>query len=300
MVDYGISGKWAYLPPSQTGRANAPPEGFITIYEHHLRGGLRFPMPVELYGIVDTLRVPVARLHPNALQYLVTMCVFTCLQKLSFGSSSVNVIFCFTELEDWVSMLPCFVSDFFRGEVKADEVEKEKKVLDCIRANMATFTKQGFYLTSDTFASTKWGPVCSTAMAAIEKRKVKTIILRDLSRRSIGESGSSLSLESSLDEEEEAPLKKLRAAGGTSTQRSLRLVAKPVTPTGAAISETHKDRRADGLEQAREPAEISKVTGSFGRASPESLTMVMSPSRRSMCLSKSSTLPLLRCSRRPV
>ncbi|GMH26339.1 hypothetical protein Nepgr_028182 [Nepenthes gracilis] len=39
MVDYAIPSDLSFRVPDELDRANAPPEGFITVYEHHLRGG---------------------------------------------------------------------------------------------------------------------------------------------------------------------------------------------------------------------------------------------------------------------
>ncbi|GMH09779.1 hypothetical protein Nepgr_011620 [Nepenthes gracilis] len=72
MIDYGIPKGMAYCALDLGGKANAPPEDFITVYEHHLKGGSSTPMPCNLYTLVEALAVSIARLHPNVVRYLVS------------------------------------------------------------------------------------------------------------------------------------------------------------------------------------------------------------------------------------
>ncbi|GMH08563.1 hypothetical protein Nepgr_010403 [Nepenthes gracilis] len=105
-VDYGIPSGWGYHAPGSADRANAPLDGFVTIYKHHLRGGLRYPMRCTLYALVEAFGVLVVRLHPNALRYLVSLCIFAHLHGGSFDVKAARLIFCFSESEDWISMSP--------------------------------------------------------------------------------------------------------------------------------------------------------------------------------------------------
>ncbi|GMH07484.1 hypothetical protein Nepgr_009324 [Nepenthes gracilis] len=47
-----------------------------------------------------------ARLHPNALRYLVSLCIFSLLHECTFNAKAARIIFRFTESEDWISMSP--------------------------------------------------------------------------------------------------------------------------------------------------------------------------------------------------
>ncbi|GMH07792.1 hypothetical protein Nepgr_009632 [Nepenthes gracilis] len=97
-------GKQHWVCPD--GKANTPLEGFISIYEHHLKGGLRYPLPCNLYALIEVLGIHIVRLHPNGIRYLVTLCVFAHLQSCEFNMNAVKVMFHFTESEQWISMSP--------------------------------------------------------------------------------------------------------------------------------------------------------------------------------------------------
>ncbi|GMH28526.1 hypothetical protein Nepgr_030369 [Nepenthes gracilis] len=45
----------AMVIPEPHDRALYPPDGFITVYEAHLKGGLRFSIPLDLYDVMRAL-----------------------------------------------------------------------------------------------------------------------------------------------------------------------------------------------------------------------------------------------------
>ncbi|GMH06392.1 hypothetical protein Nepgr_008232 [Nepenthes gracilis] len=194
IVDYGIPNNWCYHAPGSTGRTNAPPGGFVTVYENHLRGGLHYLMPCTLYALVEALGVPIARLHPDALCCLVSLYIFSLLHADAFDNKAALLIFRFTESEDWVSVSPKTgfhfhetnpnsvknwknrlfflqdpsdfelphewdpISEYFHGKVSSDDAKDTAELVAAINFQMVRFSIQGYFLTSITFQAARWGP----------------------------------------------------------------------------------------------------------------------------------------------
>ncbi|GMH24391.1 hypothetical protein Nepgr_026234 [Nepenthes gracilis] len=105
-AQYQIPESMAIMIPEPHDRALYPSDGFITVYEAHLKGGLRFSVSEEFYDIMRALGMPLARLQPNAMRYLVSLCVFfRCHEKL-LNPLVVKVMFRFTQNLDWIVMTP--------------------------------------------------------------------------------------------------------------------------------------------------------------------------------------------------
>ncbi|GMH23217.1 hypothetical protein Nepgr_025060 [Nepenthes gracilis] len=214
VVDYGLPSDWSYRTPGALDRAKRPPAGYITVYEHYLRG-LCYPMHCTLYALVNALRVPVARLHPNALLYLVSMS-----PKAGFH---------------------------FRGTYP-DSVKGWKEHF--------------FFLQKppDSELSGVWGPISgyfqekSPAEDAVEAAELISAIKSEEAKFSVQD-----------DEEEEASLKRLREAGGTSTRRSKRQAAGlPVheacevesQPAGSPLTRSIAEASADAIPEAKDDVVI--------------------------------------------
>ncbi|GMH27990.1 hypothetical protein Nepgr_029833 [Nepenthes gracilis] len=239
-----------------------PPAGFITEYEHYLRGGFRYPTHCTLYAVVDVLGILMARLHPNAMRYLVSVCIFSLLHGCSFDSKAARLIFQFTESEDWVSMSPkawfcfrgsnpdsvkgwkerffflqeppdselprvwCPISAYFQDKPTNEDAAELEKLISAIKSEEANFSIQGYFLTSITFEACKWGPRSGWVIAGLGKGDPGDTAA--LPPSGGGEEESCSLLESSTDDDEdEAALKRLREAEDTSTRRSRRRIAGP-------------------------------------------------------------------------
>ncbi|GMH08878.1 hypothetical protein Nepgr_010718 [Nepenthes gracilis] len=103
---YDVPNTMAMVVPGPDDRACSPPDGFITVYEVHLKGELCFPVSLELYHIMIKLGVPFVRLQPNTIRYLVSLCVFARCHKKVLEVLMMKIMFHFTHNLDWITMTP--------------------------------------------------------------------------------------------------------------------------------------------------------------------------------------------------
>ncbi|GMH18888.1 hypothetical protein Nepgr_020729 [Nepenthes gracilis] len=234
MVDYSLPQDMSYQALGLVGKAHTPPEGFVTVYEQHLKGGLSYPMSCELTAIVEALGISVETLQPNALRYLVSLCILAHLHSGSFNATATLEPFDSELSREWGSIPP-----FFRKEVSNEEVKETVEPVAAIGSQMKTFSTQSYYLTFVALVVAKWGPAFSWAMAGSLKKKPEDVKIPKSSGEDSEESCSLLEL--SLDEEEiEAPLKRLREAGGTSTRRSQSWLQGPPSESRGPIPRRHQ------------------------------------------------------------
>ncbi|GMH23733.1 hypothetical protein Nepgr_025576 [Nepenthes gracilis] len=152
---YAISNSMAMVIPEPNHRACSPLDGFITVYEVHLKGGLHFPVPMELYITMMALGVPFARLQFNAITYLVFLCIFARYHNKVLELAMVKITFHFTYNLNWIIMIeyPEFVvmsgrnPDFTKSsDASKEEREASKKVVDLAQdpgvATVATSPKK--------------------------------------------------------------------------------------------------------------------------------------------------------------
>ncbi|GMH18438.1 hypothetical protein Nepgr_020279 [Nepenthes gracilis] len=175
VVDYGLSSDWSYRAPGTLDRAS-PPSGLHHDVRATSEGGLCYPMPYTLYALVDALRNLVARLHPNALRYLVSLCIFAHLHSSSFDAKAARLNFRFTESEDRVSM--SLKAGFrFRGtnpdseKSPAEDAVEAAELISAFKSEESKFSIQGYFLTSITFEASKWGPPSGWKIAGPGKRE---------------------------------------------------------------------------------------------------------------------------------
>ncbi|GMH31252.1 hypothetical protein Nepgr_033095 [Nepenthes gracilis] len=184
-----------------------------------------------------------AMLHPNALRYLVSLCIFAILHGNSFDAKAARIIFRFTELEDWVSMSskagfhfrgtnpdsvkgwkerffflqepPDFelprawrpISEYFQEKPTPEDVAESEKLISAIKSEEAKFSIQGKEGPGDTAAPPPSGGTEEESCSLLES--------------------------SSGDDEDEAALKRLREAEWTSLRRSRRRIAGPSIVAGS-------------------------------------------------------------------
>ncbi|GMH07240.1 hypothetical protein Nepgr_009080 [Nepenthes gracilis] len=103
-VEFNIPKEMAWRVPGADDRASYPPEGYFTVYEAHLRSGLRLPLPEELQSIMAALQIPIAQVHANAMRYICTLCIFSRKLDQKFRMSGLKVIFKVTQGPEWTSL----------------------------------------------------------------------------------------------------------------------------------------------------------------------------------------------------
>ncbi|GMH18652.1 hypothetical protein Nepgr_020493 [Nepenthes gracilis] len=268
----------------------SPQAGFITVYEHHLRGGLRYPTHCTLYAVVDALGVPMARLHPNTLRYLGILVHFAILHGGSFDAKAARLIFRFMESEDWVSMSPKArfrfrgtnpdsvkgwkerffflqeppdselprvwgpISEYFHEKPTAEDAAESERLISAIMSEEAKFSIQCYFLTSITFESSKWGSPSGWAIAGLGKEGPGDTAIPPLSG-GIEEESCSLLESSTNDDEDEVALKRLREPEGTSLRRSRRRITSPSIVVGSLAS-----KRPTSVGRQGETAEPSSTS----------------------------------------
>ncbi|GMH04667.1 hypothetical protein Nepgr_006507 [Nepenthes gracilis] len=65
-IEYNIHKLIVFKMSSKGDRVCSPPEGCITIYDTHLKSGLRLPVSDELLDILTALQIPIAQFYANA------------------------------------------------------------------------------------------------------------------------------------------------------------------------------------------------------------------------------------------
>ncbi|GMG99403.1 hypothetical protein Nepgr_001243 [Nepenthes gracilis] len=75
-IEYNIPKEIVFRVLGKDDRAFLPLEGFVTIYEAHLRSGLHFSVVDELLSIFQALRIPIVQFHANAIWYLCSFYIF--------------------------------------------------------------------------------------------------------------------------------------------------------------------------------------------------------------------------------
>ncbi|GMH16342.1 hypothetical protein Nepgr_018183 [Nepenthes gracilis] len=92
-VEYNIPQEIAFHVPGKNDRAFLSPAGFVTVYEAHLRSGLRLPILNELMSIFQVLQVPITQFRANAIRYLCSICIFLHQHSRQLTISMVRGIF---------------------------------------------------------------------------------------------------------------------------------------------------------------------------------------------------------------
>ncbi|GMH28310.1 hypothetical protein Nepgr_030153 [Nepenthes gracilis] len=145
--------------PESYDRAWCPQDGFITVYEIYLKGGLRFLLAEELYDIMRALGVPFARLQPNIVRYLVSLCVFfRCQKKL------LNTL-----------MVKGKVASQYSSDPSKEDREGVKKFTDLVLVNLGSFhlNKRNIWLSPEKFEEAKWGPRAEASAATPSEKSKK-------------------------------------------------------------------------------------------------------------------------------
>ncbi|GMG98803.1 hypothetical protein Nepgr_000643 [Nepenthes gracilis] len=212
---YAIPSSMVMAVPGPTERARDPPSGFITVYEVHLKGGLRFPVPDEFHTIMAALQVPIARLQPNAVRYLVSLCVFLRCHGKRLSAQIVKIMFRFTHNLEWVTMTPrsefavmCGgnpdstkrwkdkfffvvtpedwripnewgdVASHYCSDPSKKERDSVRELLELITANLGSFheNKRNAWLLPENLAKAEWSPPPEgTASSASSGKKRKKL-----------------------------------------------------------------------------------------------------------------------------
>ncbi|GMH07714.1 hypothetical protein Nepgr_009554 [Nepenthes gracilis] len=197
IFQYKIPSSYLRSIPKETDRADSPPTGYITVYEAHLKSGLRFPLASELQTIFSDLGVSIARYHANAVRYLCNLCIFFRLRGTTLNTSIVRALFKFCQNGDWISLSPRDLNisgviidtvknwkdrffflavpqsgisnawgkipESLSGKPSPEEEESVKLLIKMIKSNMESFSDKGRLFTPEIFALTKWGSLTDKA-----------------------------------------------------------------------------------------------------------------------------------------
>ncbi|GMH03829.1 hypothetical protein Nepgr_005668 [Nepenthes gracilis] len=185
-VDYAIPSE--LISRVLVPRDGQRPRGLHHGVQYHLKGGLRILVHCLLHAVVEALGVPLARLHPNALRYMVSLCVFAITHQCDFDAKAARGwkerFFFLQEPTDCeLSRAWGPISEYFRDKPIDEDIAESSKLISAIQSQEENFKIRGCYLTSVAFEIARWGPPTGRAAAGPGKGVPE---IRKLLRRPVG------------------------------------------------------------------------------------------------------------------